>query len=135
MRKPKKKVLPRVTSVSVSRLYNLGNYQNVRYDLSAEVPKGASATEAFTELCYILAQLRPLSEPVAVAQYKAAIKIPETDRSAYQNENLKTWEGEYHEWLVQREARAKAIKSLDELGASITRKDPPPQIDSEDVIW
>lgn len=51
---------PRITKITLGRLYNLGNYEHVRYDLTVEVPDGASATKAIIGMERIIAGLSPL---------------------------------------------------------------------------
>lgn len=51
---------PRITKITLGRLYNLGNYEHVRYDLTVEVPDGASATKSILGMERIIAGLSPL---------------------------------------------------------------------------
>jgi hypothetical protein len=50
----------RIARITVGRLYNLGNYEHVRYELTVEVPEGASAASAIRGVEKILAGLKPL---------------------------------------------------------------------------
>jgi hypothetical protein len=50
----------RISKITVARLYNLGSYEHVRYELTVEVPEGASATNAIIGVEKILAGLSPL---------------------------------------------------------------------------
>ena len=54
---PKRKM--NITKITIGRLYNLGSYEHVRYELTAEVPEGESAAEAVTGMEKILAGLAP----------------------------------------------------------------------------
>jgi hypothetical protein len=36
-----KEAKPRVVRVGIGRLYNLGNYEHIRYDLTIEIPEGS----------------------------------------------------------------------------------------------
>lgn len=49
-----------ITKITIGRLYNLGNYEHVRYELTIEVPDGASAANAVVGMEKILAGLKPL---------------------------------------------------------------------------
>ena len=49
----------KVSKITIGRLYNLGNYEHVRYELAVEVPEGESAAEAVRGLENILTGLKP----------------------------------------------------------------------------
>lgn len=49
----------KVSKITVGRLYNLGNYEHVRYELTVEVPEGQSAADAVRGLERIVAGLKP----------------------------------------------------------------------------
>lgn len=82
-----------ITKITIGRLYNLGNYEHVRYDLTVEVKEGESAATAITGMEAIIAGLAPLS--------KACIKSAgELQRMAAEVEQMKTmpvvdWERRY----------------------------------------
>lgn len=48
-----------ITKITIGRLYNLGSYEHVRYELTAEVPSGESAATAIIGMEKILAALSP----------------------------------------------------------------------------
>jgi hypothetical protein len=50
----------RISRITVGRLYNLGNYENVRYDLTVEIPEGQSAVTAIVGLEKIIAGMAPI---------------------------------------------------------------------------
>jgi hypothetical protein len=83
----------RVSKITIGRLYNLGSYEHVRYEISVEVPEGESADAAFKGLAKILNGLKPLS--------KLGIKSQEElERSAAEIERMRTmpvvdWERQY----------------------------------------
>jgi hypothetical protein len=82
-----------VTKITIGRLYNLGNYEHVRYDLTVEVKDGESAATAILGMEKILAGLAPLKN--------ACIKSAgELQRLANEVEEMKTmpvvdWERRY----------------------------------------
>lgn len=49
-----------VSKITIGRLYNLGNYEHVRYELTVEVKEGESASAAVIALEKILRGLQPL---------------------------------------------------------------------------
>ena len=48
-----------VTKITIGRLYNLGSYEHVRYELTAEIPAGESPATALIGLERILEGLNP----------------------------------------------------------------------------
>ena len=50
----------RISKITVGRLYNLGNYEHVRYELTVEVKEGESAATAIIGVEKILAGLKPI---------------------------------------------------------------------------
>lgn len=122
---PCKASLPkaRITSVSVARLYNLGNYSNVRYDLAAEVPEGASAKNTLATLRGILQLLKPVRVPDCINDLREALAKEPVDRSNWENDHLEEWGQQVAKYESLRSARAEALKSLDDLGGSSFAKD------------
>ena len=49
-----------ITKITIGRLYNLGNYEHIRYELTCEIKDGESATEAVTGMERIIEDLKPL---------------------------------------------------------------------------
>jgi hypothetical protein len=48
-----------ITKITTSRLYNLGNYEHVRYEITVDVGADESAEQAFRALDLVLARLKP----------------------------------------------------------------------------
>lgn len=126
--------VPRVTRLTLGRVYNLGNYENLRVEVQVEVPTGSSATAAFVTVERLLSELGE-SCPVEEYDYNAAM-----ERAALTDEEWKgkfgaeRWEAEklaaigefreiadpMHLWkLLQERAR----NMLDKLNATYTGKD------------
>ena len=49
----------RISRITVGRVYNLGNYEHVRYELCVDVPDGQSASTAIVGIERIIEGLRP----------------------------------------------------------------------------
>lgn len=49
----------RVTSITVARLYNLGNYEHVRYEVTAVVGPEDKASEVFANLDAVMLAMNP----------------------------------------------------------------------------
>lgn len=113
----------RVTSISVSRLYNTGNYTNARYDLNVEIPPGVSANETFREVTAILGALRPLVRPSAIVSLENARNTLFKDLSDYQKQHMAEWEAEEKEYLQRKQLQDDMLKRLDDLGGTETYTD------------
>lgn len=122
----------RITSISVSRLYNTGNYTNVKYDLTAEVPEGASAVEALRQMVYTLQCLKPVSKPSCLESFQAAVKKTETEQTNYEKENLPEWRERIQEYQTLKANRDAAVLALDDLGGTSIRRDAKNSWDSWD---
>lgn len=121
--KPRKKPSPKVVTVSVSRVFNTGNYTNVKYDLTAQVPKGASAKGALFELHHIINMLKPVRKPDCESSLETARKKPAEEQSAWEKDHLQEWAdqmGAYHQRIADRNS---ALQSLDDLGGAIEKRD------------
>jgi tetrahydrodipicolinate N-succinyltransferase len=118
-----KKLKTRVTCISVGATYNLGNYENVRFDLSAEVGKGESALAVFQELRYIVACLRPARKPDCEDQFERVSKKTDAERSNYEKENFQAWADRMANYHLKQSRRATAIQMLDTLGGNRAFRD------------
>jgi len=49
----------KVTKITLGRLYNLGSYEHVRYEITCEVPDGESASTALVGMEKLLCALNP----------------------------------------------------------------------------
>lgn len=51
--------MPRISKITIGRLFNLGSYEHVRYELTAEIDPGESAEVAVVAIERILSALNP----------------------------------------------------------------------------
>jgi hypothetical protein len=49
----------KTTKITIGRLFNLGSYEHIRYEITVEIPSGESATDAIVGLEKILEALKP----------------------------------------------------------------------------
>lgn len=63
----------KVTRLTIGRLYNLGNYEHVRYEITVEIGEGRSATLALRNTMKVLRTANPKS-PVSAFDYESAVK-------------------------------------------------------------
>lgn len=122
-KKPRKRPSPNVVSVSVSRVYNTGNYTNIKYDLVAQVPKGASAKGTLYELHHIISMLKPVRKPDCAASFEAARKKPAEEQTNWEKEHAQEWDDQmaaYHQRIADRN---EALHSLDDLRGAMEKRD------------
>lgn len=50
---------PRITTVTVARLHNLGNYEHIRYECTVALPEGTSPASVIGELEQLMDELQP----------------------------------------------------------------------------
>ena len=131
-----------VSRITVGRLFNLGNYEHVRYEVTVDVAAGESATQAATAVEAILENLKPLKTQCIeteseIAHAKRAIEemktLPAvewerrwgTDKTP--SEIIQRHEQALAERITKREAAvsraAMARRLLDDLGGAAQWKD------------
>ena len=126
--------VPRVTRLTLGRVYNLGNYENMRVEVQVEVPTGSSATAAFVTVERLLSELGE-SCPVEEYAYNSAMnRAALTDEQWKERCGDERWEAEKAEALKEFAAldqemkawkhhQARARNMLDNLNATYTSKD------------
>jgi hypothetical protein len=141
----------KVSKITVSRLYNLGNYEHVRYELSSDVTEQESASQAFMNMVGILAAMKPVKFPrgeASEADYVRGLLAepeknfaqqdfcdqpvldPETGKVKIDEEALERAKerlAEYEKAIAEYNAhitkREKAIAALDDLGGTTIQTD------------
>lgn len=131
--KPPKTLKTRVTSISVGATFNLGNYENVRYDVSAEVGPGESAMAAFQELRFIIASLKPIRSPGCLEEYEKARKKEHAEMSNWEQQQFESWAATVADWELRKTNRAQAIQALDRLGRNQKFRDAKQSRETDDT--
>lgn len=124
-KQPKPVKCGRITHVSVSRLYNLGNYQNIKFDLSAEIPDGASAQETFRRLNLILMDLSPF-KPFEGYERKRLEELRtklQGEHSQYEKDQLAELETKEGDFNTRRARRTLALQAMDDIGGAALFQD------------
>lgn len=114
---------PRVTHIGLSRLFNLGNYENIKFDVSVEVPEGQSAALTLSMLLKILQKLRPLKQSYEVTRAIRILNTPETELSETERGNLEEYRALVDAHAIRVQERKEALQKLDALGGTSTEKD------------
>ncbi len=109
---------PKIKTISIARLYSLGNYEHIRFELTAEVPDGCSAKATLLELGAVCGRMRPIKKPYDYDRAKEIMnKLPEA-----LNESEKARLDDYREIISKFEAekalQRDALDKLDQLGGT-----------------
>lgn len=116
----------------MARLYNTGNYEHIRFELSAEVPKGGSVKQTVLDLGAILARLKPIKLPYAYDDaVKAIQKLPEA-MSEYEKAHVDEYQKMVAEVAGLRGLRDGALVKLDDVGGSSQQTDAKRNWDDEE---
>lgn len=110
-----------MTRISLARLYNTGNYEHIRFEISAEVPKGGSAGQTLLDLGAILARLKPLKVPCHYDTAVAALQKPPEELSEMEKANLDDYRRMVDGVEGRRALRQAALHKLDNLGGASKR--------------
>lgn len=123
----------RVSRITAARLHNLGNYEHVRYEVSVDVPEGASASRVFSNIERVLAGLDP-KPPVAahdLHRAAAALKMPVEEWPEWERGNLEAYRNYIAEDAAWRAGQKLAREALDAIGGTSVYTDAKEQWDDE----
>lgn len=111
-----------ISRITIGRLYNLGNYEHVRYELTADIPAGVKPAAVLVNVLKIIRAVDPkppsskyeLARALEiVAKVEASTEIPEHEKD---NLNLYRDRIRIHaNWKANRE---KALEALDRFGGT-----------------
>ncbi len=127
----------RITRIVAKRLYNIGSYEHVSYELEEHIPEGESAAEAMIGLERILAAISPKTSTHEQAELIRARRYVEKMKEQLAKEGAESFrrhlEGTPEEYIARCEAscdqneaaraaweqqHAKARQMLDDLGGA-----------------
>jgi hypothetical protein len=126
------KTKTRVTKITVARLYSLGNYEHVRYEISAEVADGESAAEAMKSLMAITQRLKPVKKDY---RYDVAVSVLNKSvdtRTELEKENAEAYAAIVSGYTGAKALRLAAIEKLDALGGTSKKSVAKDMRDEED---
>lgn len=120
---PSKKPKTRVTHISVDVLYNLGNYEHIKYSVGIDVAKGESAAKALLELKRIMVRLKPVKKPYEYEHYAGLLKKDPRECSEVEKSQVETAAKVVGEYACLKSLQWEAVKALDDIGGASVRKD------------
>jgi hypothetical protein len=116
---------PRLARFSIGRLYNLGNYEHVRYELTVEVPPECSAKDAFLATLQLLHAADP-HPPCTKREFEEATKAlakPAAELDQYELKNIELHKKRMKARQVWEQNRKLALEALDRLGGKVEYKE------------
>ena len=116
IRKNRQPKYGRISRFAISRLYNMGNYENCKFELTVDLRTGEDATESFRNAFWILKMLAPLRVPSCKDEYERAIKATDEEQSEWQKNHIKEWAEEMAAFSEKKRLRTVALKAFSELG-------------------
>lgn len=117
--KPKSKI----ARLTLARLYNTGNYEHIRFEISADVPKGGSAKQTLLDMGAILARLKPVKVPYQYEHAKEVVnKLPE-QLSEAEKGRMEELTQIVRDYEAAKALRLEALNKLDDVGGSSKHTD------------
>jgi len=108
----------RITRITMGRVYNLGNYENQRVEISVDIANGDNPANVFKNLQGILSNLRAKSgvEQYQVRRAHEVLAKPEADLSDYERsilESSRECVAKANEAAARRQAAQAALATLE----------------------
>lgn len=128
---PKTPKKSKVTRLTIARLFNLGNYEHVRYEITAEIPRGGSVKQTFLDTLTILARLKPIKKPYDYDSAKAVIQKDPSQRSEYETAHIDEYIAKVAEHAALIQLRNEALIKLDDVGGASHHTDAKNQWDDD----
>lgn len=126
----------RITQITVARLYNLGNYEHVRFEINAEVPKGGSPKQTLFDLAAIAQRLKPVKKPYDYDNMVKTLNKVSEELSEYEKSNIEEWRERVKEYAALKECQRAALDMLEAIGGTSKRTDAKKDWrDDEDAPW
>lgn len=112
-----------IRSIGLSVLFNRGNYENVKYDLICDVPKGGNARQTLLDMAGILMALRPIKKSHDVDYAREIIAKESSTLSVYEKEHFEEYLETVNHYEARLARRNAALEKLDDIGGSSVEKD------------
>ncbi len=106
----------RITRFIIGRLYNLGNYEHIRYELSVEIGEGRSAALALRNTLRLLRAVNP-KPPIPSYEYEIA-----KSKIAKPNDWHKNIEDKAAQEKARKEMVADALKKVKQFETWVKRR-------------
>ncbi len=123
---------PRVARLTIGRLYNLGNYEHIKYELTLELQPGCNPRQALADLEDVVQSLRPpIGYTPEVARARAVMAKPVADLSDMERQMIPQFSRLLEETARANTKRAEALRLLAQWGGTIEHHEPPDFTDDD----
>jgi Fe-S cluster assembly scaffold protein SufB len=126
---------PRVSRISIGRLYNLGRYEHKRYEISLDIPEGADAAAAMHRLQSILWDLRPVKvDDYTLSRSKRLIAKADAgeELAEHEKEDLENSRAYVEKIEAGKQRIVQAVAALNSFGGTSEYKDHKEDWDQDD---
>ena len=124
----------RVSRISIGRVFNLGNYEHVRYEVELQIPEGVDAAGPFQDLADLIEDLNPRSgvSEGSIAEAQRIINMPPENIPQWERENISVYKARLAEHAKAQRRRVYALQVIDQLGGNIRYADAKDNWDNDD---
>jgi hypothetical protein len=113
----------KVKTLSVARLYNLGNYEHVRYEVTVEIPDGVTTKQTLADIVGCLKIMQPTKKPFMLDEHRAILMKPVETLSETEKLNIEEWRQEVADWDHTQAMRFAALDKFEKLGGVSKKTD------------
>lgn len=112
-----------VSRITVARLFNTGNYEHVRYEISVDLSAGADPGKALTELEETIESLNPgrYSETLEVMEARRKLAKPVSELPEWEIGNIPIYKKRVEEAEATQERKRLARERLSTMGGQTKR--------------
>lgn len=117
--------MAKISKITIGRLYNLGNFEHARYEISVEVGEGESPGEALEKLEKTVEALSPRG-PVderELSRCRQQLELPAKEIGEHDISNLAYYKSQVEKAEAWSKSREEAFRKLDELGGRVEHRD------------
>lgn len=120
---------PQVTEICIGRLYNLGNFEHIRYEVRVSVPDTSDPNEVLRNLVDAIDSLQPKPPYSDWAIANARKDAADQDVTVARQEAARKIVKEYDAWLS---AKEEAGKKFSNLGGTAKQEIAEPKFDNDE---
>jgi hypothetical protein len=113
----------KVKTLSVARLYNLGNYEHVRYEVTVEIPDGVTTKQTLADIVGCLKIMKPTKKPFGLDEHRAILMKPLETLSETEKLHLEEWRQEVSDWDHAQAMKCAALDKFEKLGGVSKKTD------------
>jgi hypothetical protein len=110
----------KVSKITIGRLFNLGNYEHVRYEVSVDVPEGDSAKDALVGLKRAIESLnpKPPHDSWAIQRAREILAKPASALPQHEISEIERHKRVISEFEAWQTAQKKSLDYFDDIGGA-----------------